>query len=359
MSYITIYDTLGKSEFSDITLVIESGDIREEIGASKAILASIEHFRNIFKNWSNQKEIIIQSTYDSKEGIKRVIDKAILKDFIRLIYHISTDTVDKFAHYLIERQTAKSLRYIFDLMLIGNYYQINDKMSDIIGQLLQHNAVQIGSYEEEAEHFNEFILSIDSDITENQYVSDICKSILENFVAQSIFGNNIINAIKHPAWKNAISQLVNGILLHHFDIKNQYCVNSVLGIICDPTRKAFLYYLQKCLLRPDFLVEHLDIMRSIFSGLSDNQLTSFCENIKINIAIIGREVVTDMLFEKYGRSNRVDVGLFITKISEQTLENFVVSNCNTYIEVQQVADEIDRKESQRNDNSDDHSDDDQ
>jgi len=348
-----LLNTLNIKELSDVKLVI--GD-EEVIYASKAILGCVEYFRNQFMRWSidpptdqSEKHILIKinSDFPTNDGHIRKISNDVIHDFIVLIYCINQPL--KFQKYVsINRSKNKdNITYILELIILANYYQIGDKVSYLIDNLIKEGILQLGDPDSVAESFNEFILTLDTSMIELQHIAKLCKTIITYLVVQNIFGTNLYSIINDSKWRNAMCWLADFIVMNHFDLSNPYHINAVISTICDKSRKSLKHYLHKTMANLKDVGGYLAILREVFINLPDNKIQELCIALNINLNKI---TLTDMLFELDRTRRYIDVEVFITKISESSLESFIVDNYHTRLELEKCVKNFDNKKENNNNN---------
>lgn len=339
-----IFTSLDNPNFSDITIIIKSKNGDKKLYASKILLTSVEYFRNIFQRWTDKKEIILENSYNSPSGEKVYYSEDILEDFVRLVYSITIGSTDLFNDYLKAKYLTLKLQYILDLVILGHFYQINEIMSEVVKELISNGIIKINDYRDEIEKFNEFILSVDPSILKNVHLKEMFRVILTNFTAQAIFGTKIVNAINNNSWTNSIMAATSHILLQYLDITDQASINTILSIINDPERSTLKFYLNKVLEKPEALGDYLNTTRTIFNDLSTQELAEFCSKLGIDGTLITKKQLADMLFEKYRDSHSVDIIVFITKISDCSLEDFILQHWSDFLETTMCLKAIEEEE---------------
>ena len=221
-----LLDTLNVKKLCDVKLIIDGGD---DIYASKAVLSSIEYFRNQFMHWPRQTsddsmlmtEIKINSNLSYGDGQIRKISKVIIYDFIKLIYCINQP--EKFVPAV-----TNDIQHFLELIVLGSYFQVGNLVSNWVSNCIRTGNIQLGNYDSIAITFNEFILTLDQSLIELKSFGELCRTIVTHIVVQNIFGEKLYSIIDDPKWRNAMCWLADFIIINHFDLTNAYHINAIL-----------------------------------------------------------------------------------------------------------------------------------
>jgi hypothetical protein len=357
METYTVYDALSEPYLSDITIIIDTQNGEKRLFASKALLSSVEYFRNIFRDWADKKEIRLNNYYETMTGQNIIFCDEILEDFIKLIYSLSSCSSNLFVLYLKDKYATMSLKYILDFILIADYYQLGDVICSVIKDLISDNTLKINDYREESEMFNEFIISVNPILLRNEKLYELFSTILSNYVAQCVFGPRLLYSINNKLWTDSIREICKLMLLQYFDITDQASINTILSCLNDPERTTLKFYLIKIPHDSRQFLKHCGVLRDIFLELSDKEIGDFCNIFGMDPYIISKNQLADMLFQDYRNNGKIDIDVFKTKIMDKSLEEFLLDTWKEFVTITQYMQEIENKQKKSRPRSDSSSED--